>query len=198
MRYAKLNNGILEFAPLNYKNILNFNRNVPLMRENGFKKYYEDTAPSYNKDYQRLDISFKEDENTITKTYIIVNFRTKSEAEAEHREKEQLRVQELSMSKSDFFDGMIRAFGLDQNDLQPAIQLVLNNIGISDIDKKIAMNNYTNAKDFYRKHTLFTLLSDREIPVSETQSIKISSSQWDRFFIETDNKNSEAYKELLS
>ena len=198
MRYAKLNNGILEFAPLNYKNILNFNRNVPLMRENGFKKYYEDTAPSYNEDYQRLDISFKEDENTITKTYIIVNFRTKSEAEAEHKEKEQLRVQELSMSKSDFFDGMIRAFGLDQNDLQPAIQLVLNNIGISDIDKKIAMNNYTNAKDFYRKHTLFTLLSDREIPVSETQSIKISSSQWDRFFIETDNKNSEAYKELLS
>lgn len=115
----------------------------------------------------------------------------------EQQEQEQERIQELSMTKSDFFDGMIRAFGLDQDDLQPAIEAILTQLFISDIDKKVAMNNYKNAKDFYRKHTLFTLLSDREIPISETQSIKISSVQWDKFFDETNKKNEEAYKELL-
>lgn len=117
--------------------------------------------------------------------------------EQEQQAKEQARIQSLSVSKSDFFDGMIRAFGLDQDDLQPAIEAILSQLSITDIDKKVAMNNYKNAKDFYRKHTLFALLSDREIPVSETQSIKISSTQWDRFFDETNKKNEEAYKELL-
>lgn len=108
-----------------------------------------------------------------------------------------LRIQELSMTKSDFFDGTIKAFGLDQDDLQPAIELILSQLQISEIDKKVAMNNYKNAKDFYRKHTLFTLLSDREIPITETQSINVSSNQWDRFFDETNKGNEEAYKELL-
>ena len=110
---------------------------------------------------------------------------------------EQSHIQQLSMTKSDFFDGTIKAFGLDQDDLQPAIELILTQLQISEIDKKVAMNNYKNAKDFYRKHTLFTLLSDREIPISETQSIKISSTQWDKFFDETNKGNKEAYKELI-
>lgn len=117
--------------------------------------------------------------------------------EQEQQAKEQAHIQSLSVSKSDFFDGMIRAFGLDQDDLQPAIESILSQLSITDIDKKVAMNNYKNAKDFYRKHTLFTLLSDREIPVSETQSIKISSTQWDKFFDETNKGNAEAYKELM-
>lgn len=117
--------------------------------------------------------------------------------EAEQEAKRQKRIQELSMTKSDFFDGMIKAFGLDQDDLQPAIELILAQLQISEIDKKVAMNNYKNAKDFYRKHTLFTLLSDREIPITETQSINVSSSQWDRFFDKTNKGNEEAYKELL-
>ena len=117
--------------------------------------------------------------------------------EIEQESKKQAIIQELSMTKSDFFDSMIRAFGLDQDDLQPAIEAILSQLSISDIDKKVAMNNYKNAKDFYRKHTLFALLSDREIPVSETQSIKISSTQWDRFFDETNKGNAEAYKELM-
>ena len=120
-----------------------------------------------------------------------------SYTEKEKQREEQARIQSLSMTKSDFFDGTIRAFGLDQDDLQPAIEAILAQLPVSDIDKKVAMNNYKNAKDFYRKHTLFTLLSDREIPISETQVIKISSAQWDKFFDETDKGNKEAYKELI-
>lgn len=140
-------------------------------------------------------------ENNHKKGYVIEETETSliamGETEEEKLQKEQVRIQELSMTKSDFFDGTIKAFGLDQDDLQPAIELILSQLQISEIDKKVAMNNYKNAKDFYRKHTLFTLLSDREIPITETQSINVSSNQWDRFFDETNKGNEEAYKELL-
>lgn len=112
-------------------------------------------------------------------------------------QKEKERILELSMTKSDFFDGTIKAFGADQDDLLPAIQAILNEMPLSDTDKKVALNNYKNAKDFYRKHALFTILSDREIVLTPEIIINISSQQWDKFFDETDKKNPEAYKELL-
>lgn len=121
----------------------------------------------------------------------------REEYEAELAEKERERIQELSMTRSDFFDGTIKAFGADSEDLLKSIEYVLGKLEIADVDKKVALNNYKNALNFYRKHPLFTMLSDVEIPVSENMSITISSEQWDRFFDETDKKNTEAYKELL-
>lgn len=112
-------------------------------------------------------------------------------------QKERERILELSMTKSDFFDGTIKAFGADQDDLLPAIQAILNEMPLSDTDKKVALNNYKNAKDFYRKHALFVILSDREIVLTPEVTINISSQQWDKFFDETSKKNPEAYKELL-
>ena len=112
-------------------------------------------------------------------------------------QKERERILELSMTKSDFFDGTIKAFGADQDDLLPAIQDILNEMPLSDTDKKVALNNYKNAKDFYRKHALFAILSDREIILTPEVTINISSQQWDKFFDETSKKNPEAYKELL-
>ena len=112
-------------------------------------------------------------------------------------QKERGRILELSMTKSDFFDGTIKAFGADQDDLLPAIQAILNEMPLSDTDKKVALNNYKNAKDFYRKHALFAILSDREIILTPEVTINISSQQWDKFFDETSKKNPEAYKELL-
>lgn len=106
-------------------------------------------------------------------------------------ERERARVQELFMTRSDFFDATIQAFGADENDLLAIISSVLGNLPLSDIEKKIALNNYKNALNFYRKHTLFTLLSNVEIPISEQQTIRITSEQWDRFF---DTKD---YRELL-
>ena len=198
MKYAKLNNGVLEFAPLNYENILNFNKDEELMKQHGFKLYSEDDVPTFDDTYQELHSSFQEDESSIVKTYTVVDFRTKEDVEEELKAKEQERIQELSMTKSDFFDGTIKAFGLDKNDLQPAISLILDTLELNAIEKKVALNNFENAKDFYRKHTLFTLLSDREIPITETQSINVSSTQWDRFFDETNKRNPLAYKELVN
>lgn len=112
-------------------------------------------------------------------------------------QKERERILTLSMSKSDFFDGTIKAFGADQDDLLPAIQGILDMLPLQDVEKKVALNNYKNAKDFYRKHTLFTLLSDTDIVLTPELTIHITGEQWDKFFDETDKKNPEAYKELL-
>lgn len=117
--------------------------------------------------------------------------------EAEQAQKEHERIQELFMTRSDFFDATIKAFGTDESDLLQALSGAIMPIGLDDITTKIALNNYKNALHFYRKHTLFEMLSDIEIPVSETLVIRISKEQWDRFFDETNKKNPEAYKELL-
>lgn len=118
-------------------------------------------------------------------------------AEEEKEQQEHERIQNLSMTRSDFFDGTIKAFGLDSDDLLFIIAAVLDNIGISEIEKKVALNNFRNALNFYRKHTLFTILSGRPIPISSTTTILITADQWDKFFDETHKRNPEAYKELL-
>ena len=118
--------------------------------------------------------------------------------EEEQAEKERERIFNLSMTRSDFFDGTIKAFGTDSDDLLISIQMVLRTLEISEVDKKVAINNYKNALNFYRRHPLFTLLSNIPIPLSEGGTITITNEQWDRFFDETDKKNPDAYKELLS
>jgi hypothetical protein len=118
--------------------------------------------------------------------------------EEEQAEKERERILNLSMTRSDFFDGTIKAFGADSDDLLISIQMVLRALEIPEVDKKVAINNYKNALNFYRRHPLFTLLSNIPIPLSEERTITITTEQWDRFFDETDKKNPDAYKELLS
>ena len=117
--------------------------------------------------------------------------------EQEQQEKEAQRILSLSMTRSDFFDGTIRAFGLDSDDLLVAIQAVLETITLPEVEKRVAINNYRNALNFYRKHPLFTILSSIPIPVEENVTIMITSEQWDRFFDETNKGNPEAYKCLL-
>lgn len=110
---------------------------------------------------------------------------------------EKERIQELSMTRSDFFDGTIKAFGADADDLLVAVQTVLTNLPMNEIEKKVAINNYKNALNFYRKHPLFTMLSDVQIPVAEGVVITITAEQWDAFFDETDKDNPYAYTYLL-
>lgn len=115
----------------------------------------------------------------------------------ERREQLELeRVQQLYMTRSDFFDGTIMAWGVGQDELFIIISAILESLPIPDIKKMIAINNFKNALNFYRKHDLFTLLSGVPIKLSETLQVVITSEQWDRFFDAVANKNPEAYKEL--
>lgn len=106
------------------------------------------------------------------------------------------RIEALSMTRSDFFDGTIKAFGADSDDLLQVILGALSNLPITDLEKKVAINNYKNALNFYRKHTLFTLLSNVPLVIGE-HTLVITPTQWDRFFDETAKRNPDAYKELL-
>lgn len=96
--------------------------------------------------------------------------------------KEHERIQALSMTRSDFFDGMIMAFGLDSKELRLIVENVLNSINITPIQIRVALNNYDNALNFYRKHTLFTLINNVQIPISETMYLLFTDEIWDMFF----------------
>lgn len=102
--------------------------------------------------------------------------------EEEKQEQEQERIQELYMTRSDFFDGMIMAFGLDSRELRIIIENVLNSINITPIQIRVALNNYDNALNFYRKHTLFTLINNVQIPINEITYLLFTNEIWDKFF----------------
>lgn len=111
---------------------------------------------------------------------------------------EHARIQELSMTRSDFFDGTIKAFGLNEQLLTPIISRILDIVGVDNTTKLVALNNFENALNFYRKHALFDILSNIELPIGvDGTNIKITPEQFDKFFDETNKKNPEAYKELL-
>lgn len=150
-------------------------------------------------DNQRMDfiVEYNHKQNyeiEETETALVALGKTGKELEQEEKE----RILDLSMTRSDFFDGTIKAFGADSEDLLMAIQGVLATLPISDIEKKVAINNYKNALNFYRKHPLFNMLSNTPIPITPELSITITDEQWDKFFDETNKKNPDAYKELIA
>lgn len=76
MAYAILNNGVIEYAPVNYKTsngnlIVNFNKNETLMKKFGYKEVI-DQKPSYNEVTEYLVISgYTETEDNIQINYTI-------------------------------------------------------------------------------------------------------------------------------
>lgn len=97
-------------------------------------------------------------------------------------EKERERLDSLYMTRSDFFDGMIMAFGLDSKELRVIVENVLGQINITPVQIRVALNNYDNALNFYRKHTLFVLINDVQIPINENIYLLFTSDIWDKFF----------------
>ena len=132
---------------------------------------------------QRLDFIVK---NNHEQCYEIKETELALEAwgytEEEKEEQERERIQQLSMTRSDFFDGFILAFGLGQSELRAIVEQILNSINITDIEIKVALNNFDNALNFYRKHTLFTLLNNVEIPINDEITLVFTSDIWDKFF----------------
>lgn len=166
------------------------------IREN---RLYDYADYKYEEDCLRTTIITQEELSEDPSKVVVKNGRLtlNPNYEQEQAEKEAARIHELYMTRSDFFDGMIEAFGIDEDDLLPVLTSLTETLPITEVDKKKALNNFKNALNFYRKHTLFTLLSNVPIPISPSQTILITSEQWDRFFDLTDKKDPEAYKELL-
>lgn len=78
MVYAKLNNGIITYAPKNFRTesgqlIVNFNKNAELMKKYNYKEVI-DIKPVFNKETQCLRVlGYRENDINIMVEYEIVN-----------------------------------------------------------------------------------------------------------------------------
>ena len=72
-----------------------------------------------------------------------------------------------------------KSFG---KELRVIVENVLGSINITPVQIRVALNNYDNALNFYRKHTLFTLINNVQIPISETMYLLFTDEIWDKFF----------------
>lgn len=139
------------------------------------ERYYDNILP--------LPSDYEQGKYIIVDGELVLN----PDWEEEQKRKERARLDALSMTRSDFFDGMIMAFGLDSKELRVVIENILNSINITPVEIKVALNNYDNALNFYRKHTLFTLLNNVPIELGEYKLI-FTSDIWDKFFDTKDYK----------
>ena len=127
--------------------------------------------------------------------YLADKCQMKTEEQKELEEKE--RIQELFMTRSDFFDGTIQAWGVGQDELFIIIQTLLVGLPIDDVKKLMAINNFKNALNFYRKHDLFKMLINIPIQLSENTQIVIKEEHLDKFFDEVDKGNKETAWQYL-
>lgn len=150
-----------------------------------------------------LIILAKETREELEQALLLVNYTSIEETDVEYQlygneyltpeeiaVKERKRLDTLFMTRSDFFDGFILAFNLGQVELRAIVENILNQINITDVEIKVALNNFDNALNFYRKHTLFTLLNNVEISINEDTTLVFTNDIWDKFFETKD------YKEL--
>ena len=112
--------------------------------------------------------------------------------EQEQADKQRAYIDSLTVTKADFFDATIQAFGLNDTAVETIVNHVLSSGDYDEKTKMIALNHFKNAKDFYRNHELFKVLSDTEIKVSDTVSITITSTQLDNYFINANKPDTKA------
>lgn len=117
--------------------------------------------------------------------------------EEEIAEQEKARIQELYMTRSDFFDGTIQAWGVGQDELLVLIQTLLITLPIDDVKKLMAINNFKNALNFYRKHDLFKILVNTPITLGDNIQVVITEEHLDRFFDEVDKGNKDTAWQYL-
>lgn len=104
-------------------------------------------------------------------------------------EQEKERVQELFMTRSDFFDGTIDAWGVGEDELLFLVQRMLAGLPLENNQKLKAINNFKNALNFYRKHDLFKMLIGTPIQLTETTQVIITEESLDKYFDEVAKGN---------
>lgn len=119
------------------------------------------------------------------------------EYQKQKAQEEKERILALSMTRSDFFDGTIMAWGMSQEELLIVIQNLLLTLNIENTKKLIAINNFKNALNFYRKHELFNLLVNKPIQISESKQLIITNEHLDKFFDEVNKGNKETAWQYL-
>lgn len=119
------------------------------------------------------------------------------EVSKETEEERKKRIQELFMTRSDFFDCTIRAWRLREKELLVLIENLLAALPVDEIDKLVAVNNFENAQNFYRKHTLFSMIVIAPLKLSETTQVIITDEHLDKLFDEVAKGNKETAWQYL-
>ena len=133
--------------------------------------------------------------------YVIEETETELQAlgytEEELAQQEHERIQELYMTRSDFFDGTIDAWGIGEDELLLVIKQLLGGLPFAETTKLKALNNFKNALNFYRKHTLFNLLVGQPIPLTENIQITLTNEALDKYFDEVNKGNKDTAWQYL-
>ena len=111
------------------------------------------------------------------------------EWEEKQAQKEKERIQELFMTRSDFFDGTIDAWGVGEDELLLLVQRMLLGLPLENNQKLKAINNFKNALNFYRKHDLFKMLIGTPIQLTEITQVIITEESLDKYFDEVAKGN---------
>ena len=101
------------------------------------------------------------------------------------------------MTRSDFFDGTIDAWGIGEDELLLVIKQLLGGLPFAETTKLKALNNFKNALNFYRKHTLFNLLVGQPIPLTENIQITLTDEALDKYFDEVNKGNKDTAWQYL-
>ena len=129
------------------------------------------------KENDRLDFIVKYNH---TLGYIIEETETELQAlgytdeELEQQEKE--RISMLNMTRGDFIEGLILAQGKDETDIIALIE----QLPITDMEKKVYINRVKNALDFYRGYPVIDVLAGY---------LNVTPGQMDLFFKTKDYKH---------
>lgn len=114
--YAKLINGVLEYAPQNKGAIINYNVNIELMTADGYKLLVEAERPVTNRIYH---IEYKETPSELVE--VIVYDETQEQADEREQQEEAKRIGNLQCTKR-VFVLMLERLGLDYfEQIEPAI-----------------------------------------------------------------------------
>lgn len=117
--------------------------------------------------------------------------------EEEKAKEEQEYINSIPIPRLEFFNATILAFGLSEEELIEVLGKLATSIKMEDVQRKLLINSLKNESEFYRRYSLFTLLTNNPIPISKKENITVSREQWDEFFKRVDRCDKEAYKELL-
>lgn len=120
MKYVKLVNNEIVFAPQNKGSILNYNCNVELMKADGYKILVEVDIPKTNREYH---IEYNETSDEIQE--VIVYNETQKEADRREEEEEEAKIADLKMTALDFI-GVLKQFGLTSQQIREYLDTHIN------------------------------------------------------------------------
>lgn len=144
MEFGILKNGVLQYAPKNYKNsngniIVNFNKNEELLRNAGYKRIINE-KPDYNKETQYIIVGgYEEKEDSIIINYEIKEIEIEKTLEEKFEElKEENNIQNILIDTTMLATDEIFTM------IEPILDLVPENIylerGVSKmVDMYVAM-----------------------------------------------------------